>query len=165
MTREAYQIRRAEHRDAEAIIIAHVSSIREVCAKDYTPEQIKAWAGRKFKANLWCQTMDRDLVWVVEVEGIVRGYGHLAIMGEGKAEVMGLYLAPEALGKGAGKELFKMILTEARKNGASDIELHSTLTAKTFYERQGFRQSAGDTTVEMQGVPIPCIPMKYCHLS
>lgn len=42
-------IRRAQHKDALEIIDSHVRSIREICEKDYTPEQIEAWAGRNFK--------------------------------------------------------------------------------------------------------------------
>src|SRR5687768_12579402 len=40
-------IRRATPDDADAITPVHVASIRTLCAKDYTPEQIEAWAGWK----------------------------------------------------------------------------------------------------------------------
>lgn len=154
-------IRRAKHEDAEHIISAHVRSIREVCGKDYTPEQIEAWAGRNFKASMWWQAMDRDFVWVVENQKNIVGYGHLAIMSEAEGEVMGLYLAPEALGKGMGKKLFFTIKEEALKTGVKKLQLHSTKTAKTFYEAQGFRQIGEICSVEMRGVAIPCFLMEY----
>lgn len=159
-----FTIRRARHDDAAGIIEAHIRSIREICSQDYTPEQVNAWAGRKFREVLWQQAIDRDLVWVVEHEEKVRGFGHLALMSKEKGEVMGLYLTPEVKGLGAGKEMFRVIREEAIKNGLCELELHATLTAKTFYEHCGFHQYASDTTVEMQGVPIPCHPMK-CQLS
>ena len=40
-------IRRATVDDAEAICDLHVRSIRGLCAADYTPPQIEAWASRK----------------------------------------------------------------------------------------------------------------------
>lgn len=153
-------IRRAKHSDAHDIITAHVRSIREICAKDYTPEQIEAWAGRKFKPELWCQAMDRDYVWVVELNSQVKGFGHLAIMNENIGEVMGLYFTPELRGLKAGKKLFSEMVEEARKHGVKKLELHATLTAKTFYESLGFHQVEGRCSVEMQGVDIPCFPME-----
>ena len=36
-------IRQARDEDALGIISVHVNSIRNVCAKDYTSEQIEAW--------------------------------------------------------------------------------------------------------------------------
>lgn len=157
----AFIIRRARHQDAEGIIHAHVSSIREICAKDYTPEQIEAWAGRKFRAELWCQTIDRDHVWVVESADKILGYGHLAIMSEELGEVMGLYFIAPAIGKGLGKKMFQEILTVSREHNLKKLNLHATITAKSFYEGLGFYQSAGDDTVEMRGVAIPCFPMEY----
>ncbi len=156
---KSFEIRRAGHEDAEAIIDSHVRSIREICSRDYTQLQINAWAGRNFKAHLWCQTMDRDLVWVVCVDSQVRGYGHLAVMNASEGEVMGLYLAPEALGIGAGKKLFDVVLKTALENKLQVLNLHATKTARGFYEKQGFFQVPGLESVEIGGVDIPCTPM------
>lgn len=153
-------IRRARHQDAEQIITAHVRSIREVCGKDYKPEEIEAWAGRKFKASLWCQAMDRDHVWVAENSLKVVGYGHLAIMSESVGEVMGLYLAPEAIGFGMGKKMFALIHREAVKHGVKKLQLHSTKTAKSFYQALGFKPLGALTSVEIGGAAIPCYEME-----
>jgi N-acetylglutamate synthase-like GNAT family acetyltransferase len=153
-------IRRAQHNDAPQIIDAHVRSIREVCSKDYTSEQIAAWSGRNFRAQVWCRTIDRDFVWVVEVNSTVRGFSHLAFMDEVTAEIMGFYFTPEARGSGTGKKLFQMMKEEAFAKGVKKLQLNATLTAKPFYESCGFQQSGSDTSIEMRGVPIPCIPME-----
>ena len=158
------KIRRALPQDAEHIIQVHERSIREVCAKDYTPEQIEAWAGRKAKAQLWMNTIERDLVWVVELNNKIVGFGHLAFMEETRAEVMGLYFTPELKGLGAGKKLITIMKDESMLIGVKTLTLYSTLTAKTFYEQCGFLQTESDTTVEMRGVAIPCHPMT-CLLS
>lgn len=153
-------IRRAKHEDAEGIIHSHVTSIRELCSKDYTFEQIEAWAGRKFRAPLWHQAIDRDFVWVVEKDSHVRGFGHLAIMDEENGELMGLYFTPEICGQGLARKLFKEILKVAREHNLNRINLYATITARSFYENLGFVQSDSDTTIEMRGVPIPCYPMQ-----
>jgi len=153
-------IRRAIHSDAEGIIDVHVRSIREICSKDYTDEQIEAWSGRKFKSELWIQAMDRDFVWIVEHDSKVTGFGHLAIMDQDSCEVMGLYFVPPAIGQGLAKKMFLEFFSVARENRLKLIRLHSTITARAFYESLGFMQSASDTTIEMRGVAIPCYPME-----
>lgn len=153
-------IRRAQHGDAEGIIQSHVQSIRKLCSKDYTHEQIEAWAGRKFRAPLWHQAIDRDFVWVVEKDNSVMGFGHFAVMDEDNGELMGLYFRPEICGQGLAHKLFKEILKVATEHNLNRINLHATITARTFYENLGFVQSESDTTIEMQGVPIPCYPMQ-----
>lgn len=153
-------IRRALHGDADGIIQSHVQSIRELCSNDYTPAQIEAWAGRRFRAVLWQQVIDRDFVWVVEEDSEVMGFGHFAVMDEENGELMGLYLRPAACGKGLAKLLFNEILQVAKEHNLNKINLHATITARAFYEKLGFRQSGSDTTIEMQGVPIPCYPMQ-----
>ena len=153
-------IRRARHSDAQGIIDVHIRSIREICSKDYTDSQIEAWAGRKFKPELWAQTMDRDFVWVVESEGLIYGFGQLAIMDEDHGEIQGLYFVPEVTGNGLGKKMFSEILKTSRDHHLKKLRLYSTITAKTFYEALGFLQNESDTTIDMRGVAIPCYPME-----
>lgn len=151
-------VRKANPDDAEGIIGAHISSIREVCSKDYTLEQIEAWAGRKFKAELWRQTIERDHVWVAESESKIMGFSQLAIMDQDHAEVMGLYLMPLALGHSLGKTMLREMLNVCRIQKISSVSLYATLTAADFYQKHGFLKQA-PTSIEMQGVAIPCIPM------
>jgi putative acetyltransferase len=155
-----YLIRRAEHADALGIIATHQNSIRELCHKDYSEMEIEAWAGRKFKETTWHGSMDRDYIWVVIFNGEVSGFCHFAVMDKIHGEVMGLYLRPELTGKGFAKKLFQLALEVAQKQHLESISLYSTLTAKGFYQGLGFQQSESDTSIDMQGVPISCIPMK-----
>lgn len=156
-----FSIRPAKHEDAEDIIKVHVTSIRTICSKDYSPMQIQAWAGRKFRPELWKHTIDRDFVWIVENNLQILGFGHLAIMSEQIGEIMGLYFIPPALGQGLGKKMFKTMLDVAQEHKLLKLSLYSTITAKSFYQMLGFFQSAGDDTIEMQGIAIPCFPMEY----
>lgn len=156
----SFQIRRATHEDAEAIIHVHVNSIRTLCANDYTVEQVEAWTGRNFKPELWKQAIDRDFIWVVQSGKDVLGFGHFAVMDEENGEVLGLYFIPPAIGQGLGKKMFAEFVRIANQHHLKRITLHSTITAKKFYEHLGLRQYDSDTTVDMRGVAIPCFPME-----
>jgi hypothetical protein len=93
-------IRRALHGDATNIITAHRRSIRELCSKDYTSEQIAAWSGMNFQEDRWCQTMDQDLVLVIsDQQDNIFGFEHLQVHGDSDAEIAGLYFVPEATGQ------------------------------------------------------------------
>lgn len=88
------------------------------------------------------------------------GFAHFAVMDDENGELMGLYFKPDICGQGLARMIFKEILEVAKEHNLNRINLHATITARTFYENLGFLQSESDTTIEMQGVPIPCYPMQ-----
>lgn len=140
-------------------MLVHSRSIREICKKDYSPEQITAWAAYLSKETLWQQKIERDYLWVLEDQGKILGFSHLAIMNLELGEIMGLYLLPEIKNTGLGKKLMNVILEESRHQKLHYLTLLSTLTAKSFYEALGFYQSDNDTTIRINGADIEGIPM------
>jgi putative acetyltransferase len=150
-------IRRATVDDAEAICDLHVSSIRELCAADYTPQQIEAWAGRK-RPEPYAEAMTdaRETMFVaVENHGRDRLVGFVAFK---ESELYGLYIAPQHIRRGAGTALLGAAEAAMRLGGVTQVKLRSTLTAVTFYLRRGY--SRGDDAIaRMSGVEIPCVWM------
>ena len=59
--------------------------IKEVCSKDYTPEQINAWGGREYNYESKKSLIENHYVWVVEKAGSIEGYGLLFIDKENKS--------------------------------------------------------------------------------
>ena len=156
----SFFVRRAEHKDAGGIIQAHRRSIRELCAADYTPEQIEAWAGRNFKEELWRATIDKDFVWVVsDASPAIYGFGHLQEK-EGAAYIAGLYFVPELKGKGFGREIFSLMVAECQKRSLAKLKLHSTKTALAFYQHLGFQALGPETSIRLGGEAIPCYEME-----
>lgn len=154
------KIRKAQHQDAAKIIAAHRRSIREVCSRDYTPEQISAWSGRDFQEQRWCDTIDRGHVWVVaDDRDNIYGFGRLKITTKIEAEIAGLYFVPEVVGKGLGKALVNLILHECKRRGFDQVTLYATKTAKAFYQSRGFQQSGDVLYITMGGVKVECFKM------
>jgi N-acetylglutamate synthase-like GNAT family acetyltransferase len=154
-------IRRATFTDAEPIHTAHMRSIREVCARYYSHEEIQAWGFRPYREDKWHEAILNDHVWVVDSSGSVESYGHLRLKANGDktALVLGLYLTNAMLGQELGKELLDHILREARSSGIRALALESTITAKTFCERMGFKETGPLSLIEINGHKIRCFPM------
>lgn len=154
-------MRRARLGDEEGIHSAHMRSINEVCAKDYTSQQIKAWGGRKFDSAAKKSLIENQYVWVVVKEGSIEGYGLLHVDEEKKkAEIGALYLTKEILGLGLGHEILVQMKLIASELQFSEILLNSTHTAKDFYLRNGAIETDKEQIITIAGESIECWPMK-----
>ena len=147
-------IRTARPEDAEAICRLHVASIRVLCARDYTPEQIEAWAGPKRAADYVRGMETSEAMYVAEARGGLLGFGCRFV-----DELRALYVAPIPTGGGVGTTLLERIEDDALAAGIHLLQLHSTLTAAAFYEKRGYSRGEPFARV-MRRVAIPCIPMK-----
>lgn len=160
---DALLVRRAAVQDAEAIHRAHMRSIQEICSKDHSPEEIRAWGHRPFKEDQRVGAIKNDLVWVIEQNGLIEGYGHLKIFekdGRKLAHIYGLYLTPSVVGKSLGKAVFGLMLDEMKRAKVVEVSLESTISAKSFYEKLGFVCLGAETTAVINGTPIRCYPMQ-----
>lgn len=148
-------IRRARKLDSAGVIIAHRKSIKELCSKDYSTDQISAWADRDFKESVWHELMETNHIWVIDDGKEIQGFCDLSLKNK---EIRGLYLTPEVKGKGLGKIMLNKALNLARSRGVKDLKLSSTITAADFYRSQGF---VGDTLTshEIGGKKIECFDM------
>ncbi len=156
-------IRRARPEDARGIHDAHMRSIREVCSRDHTPEEIAGWGNRPYRDEIRIANMTKDFVWVVEENEKILGFAHLAFAeldGKPSAEIRGLYLAPEAVGRDCGRGLMEKMLAEIKARGVTDVQLTSTLTAQGFYRRFGFRESGPSIKRNIGGSEVRTQPMR-----
>ena len=146
-------VRRATPADAEAITPVHVASIRTLCAKDYTQEQIDAWAGWKSPEKYRDAMAAGEVFFVAEHEGRVVGFS--VLHGD---EMKAVYLHPDHVGRGIGRRLLQAVEDEARAHGVAELHLTSTLTSIGFYEACGY-QNDGPTTHPMadSGLALGCV--------
>jgi putative acetyltransferase len=141
-----------------------MDSIQQLCAKDYTQEEIQAWGGRPFDKEARERAIEKEYVWVLEHDEQIKGYAQLEIVtrnGFKEGYVWGLYLVSEIAGHSWGRELFATLLAQAHTAEVAVLRLDATLTAYDFYKEAGFRDAGPEIHVVVSGVKIRCRPMVF----
>ncbi|MCK6599441.1 MAG: GNAT family N-acetyltransferase [Bdellovibrionaceae bacterium] len=154
-------IRKAFEGDERGIHEAHMRSIREICSKAHSPEEIKGWGNRPF-SNLWSQLIPSGTLWVIELAEEIHGVGYVKISEESgnfNAHIFGLYLTPEVVGQGLGAKLMKLMINTARDAGAKLVTLDSSINAHDFYKRFGFVDTGPLNFSEIGGSLVRGYPM------
>jgi predicted N-acetyltransferase YhbS len=133
-----FYIRSADTGDATAACEVMRRSITEVCAPDYDDDQdvISGWLSNKTKENVsnWIRSSRTYSVVGCNQQGEIVGFSAIALTGE----ILLNYLLPEALHKGLGKLMLEAMEREVISKGVEEIVVVSSITAKPFYERNGY---------------------------
>ena len=145
------EVRAALPEEAAALCDVNVRSIRELCGPDYAPEVLERWCAHKRPESFLRWLHDPKLrLYTGLLDGRIAGVALLDVNGW----VFLLYLLPEALGHGLGKAMLRHVEAEARRYGVTTLQLKSTITARAFYERQGY------TNLGPTGDEIPSFRME-----
>lgn len=110
----------------------------------------------------WLQRWDADLtitpefiaanhVYVAEDGDRLSGFYALTIQ-DRKAELEHMWVAPEAIGTGVGKELFLAAMQKAAELRVKSVEISSDPNAEGFYKKMGAYR-VGESTSELDGEP------------
>jgi putative acetyltransferase len=149
-------VRRVRPEDAAAICHIHMTSVRQLCARDYTPEHIEAWVGKLTPAvyeniiDEWGETM-----FVAEQAGTVIGCS--ALSGH---EVRAVYVEPLYVRQGVGTRLLNVLEQEASALGIVKLTLTASLNAEQFYLERGYHVVERSRHTLPCGTKIPCILME-----
>jgi len=123
-------------------------------AKPEESEQITAitrasksyWGYSQALMDLWWENLSIPAeyiaahpVFVAEWDGRLLGYFSLSGAGEVQ-ELDNLFIAPEYIGRGVGKRLFRFALEQLRSNGARRVRIVADPHAEAFYKRFGARR-------------------------
>jgi len=131
--------------DLDGIVAVFLAAVRETASRDYTREQIDAWA--QVDRELWAVRRLGRPTWVALVGQSLAGFtdlepsGHLDMM----------YVHPAHQGRGGASSLLEYAEAAARTQGISRIFTDASITAQPFFLRRGFR-AVGPNVVEVRGV-------------
>jgi putative acetyltransferase len=130
-------VREFAPQDAQGVIQAFRTAIREVACRDYSPEQIEAWAQPYVELDGWVTRYSARQTWVA-VNGDVVGFADL----EPGGHLDNLYVHSEHQRRGVASALLTRVETAAREEGIFLLHTEASITAKPFFERRGFKLMA-----------------------
>ena len=127
---------------------------------DYPLAVIEAWAPMpvteeatdRVRAN-----RDNEYRLIAEIDGQVVGIGALLVE---SSELRACYVAPAAGRRGVGSGLVHEIERATRERGLSVLELDFSITAETFYRKQGYEVRERSEHTLHNGQPMACVKMR-----
>ncbi|MBT3864825.1 GNAT family N-acetyltransferase [Candidatus Peregrinibacteria bacterium] len=127
-------LRLAQTKDYPAIVRLHRATIRNINSADYPEDIINTWAKRS-SAKHFQECAHKCKRWVAVENDKVIGFCDHGF----DCELWGLYIHKDFIGKGVGSKLLKKAEDSMKKQGCETISLKSTLTAKPFYQKHGYK--------------------------
>lgn len=128
------KIRRFRPSDTELIAQLFQNTIRSVNLGDYTEEQLKAWAPDDIHFRDWEEKCSSTSTLVADSNGIIAGFAQL----DDDGHIDCFYCHKDFQRKGVGTMLFNEIEAEACNSGLTRLFVESSITAKTFFLKNGF---------------------------
>ena len=120
--------------DLDATIDIFLRAVREVSFRDYTPDQIAAWA-RVEDPTAWGVWRSSRPTWIAETHNQPAGFADLTY--DGLLDMM--FVHPNFQGVGVASSLLAKVEAEAAAQGLKRIHTEASKTARPFFERKGFR--------------------------
>ena len=139
---DALKIRRALAEDAPTLTgIAHEAKRHW----GYPEDWIQHW---QEDLTISSAFITNNLVYVAESENVIVGF-YALVVGE-QAELEHMWVAPEHIGTGVGKELFFHAMQTAAGDNISAVEISADPNAEGFYQRMGARR-IGEVSADIDG--------------
>lgn len=144
-------IRKYSESDAPALANIYYNTIHTVNTRDYTEEQVNAWAPSDSIKDYsgWRVKLAKIKPFVAEINDEIVGFAEF----EPNGHIDCFYVHHEHQGKGVGTALMTAIFDEAEKQGITRIYAEVSVTAKPFFEAKGFAV-VKEQTVIIRGVGL-----------
>lgn len=137
------EIRRYEENDCKALVDLFYNTVHTINARDYSSEQLDVWASGNIDLEQWNQSLKEHFTLVAVCDGIVVGFGDIDASGY----LDRLFVHAEYQGQGIATAICNMLEVSVTGN----IVTHSSITAKSFFEKRGYRV-VKEQQVERNGV-------------
>lgn len=124
-------IREYQPCDCQEITELFYDTVHTVNAKDYTKEQLNAWAAGKPDMEQWNRSLQEHFSLVAVDTGIIAGFGDMDSTG---------YLDRLYVHKDYQRQGIATAICEALEQAAPGrIITHASITARPFFENRGYR--------------------------
>ena len=126
------KIREYKSSDCNEIADLFYNTVHFINAKDYTEDQLNVWATGNINIDKWNESFLNNYTVVVEEDGIIIGFGD--INNEGYLDR--LYVHKDYQSIGVATAICDRL---EKKYEVERITTHASITAKSFFEKRGYR--------------------------
>ena len=135
--------------DCPALARLFYDTVHTVNARDYTPEQLDAWADGNVDLAAWDTSFLAHHSLVAEENGEILGFADMDTTGY----LDRLYVHGEFQGQGVAASIAQALEGFARGLGVERIAVHASRTARGFFQSRGFRVVKAQQ-VERRGIML-----------
>jgi putative acetyltransferase len=128
------EIRRFRLGDEAALFRVYFTAIHEIACRDYSPEQVEAWAPADLDADLWTNRVRGIQPFVAVLGDEIVGYADVQQDGY----VDHFFVSGARPRQGIGTRLMARIHEEARSLGLTELTSDVSKTAEPFFALHGF---------------------------
>ena len=128
-------IRPATVSDLDEILELFYNTITNICKADYGDEQIKVWTSSANNKQKWINRINTQYFLVAEISNKMVGFGSI----DNGNFIDLLYVHKDCQKQGIAYQLLHELEKESDKQGKKLISSDVSITAKPFFEKQGYR--------------------------
>ena len=148
-------IRQFQIGDEAALFKVFCSAIHMVASKDYSSEQINAWAPLDLSETMWVEKYRAINPFVAEINGEPVGYADVQESGY----IDHFFVSGNYPRQGIGSSLMSAIHNRAALLGIQELSSDVSLTAQPFFSKYGFN-IVEHRFPEVRGVVLPNARMR-----
>lgn len=136
--------------DVQELAKIYFNTIHCINIEHYTQEQVDVWAPKSsLETKGWAEKFLKTKPIVAVIREKVVGFAEF----EPDGHIDCFYVHHECIGKGVGKSLMSEIVERAQRQNIDRIFAEVSITAKPFFEKQGFIVLSEQTVVR-EGVEL-----------
>ena len=129
--------------DSPALLALFRDTVRRVNTRDYSSEQIRAWASEEIDTSQWTARFEGRFVVVAEEAHQPVGFTDL----EPSGHIDRFFVSADHQRRGIGATLLAAVIAESRRLELPRLHTEASLTARPFFESQGFTTLASQVVV------------------
>ena len=134
------KLRLYESGDCPALARLFYDTVHTVNGRDYTPEQLAAWADGQVDLSAWDTSFLAHHTLVAEEDGVVLGFADM----DSSGYLDRLYVHKDHQGQGVASALCDALEDAC---SAAVFTTHASLTARPFFEGRGYRVLRRQTVI------------------
>ena len=128
-------LRDVREKDIPFLIELFTEAVVKSCSSDYSQEQIEAWI-RKGRDPLRWKERFQSQYFILAKNNSGKYLGFSSLRPDGYLDMM--FVAPESQCTGVATRLLNRVKKKAIQLGHTQIDTHASITARYFFERNGF---------------------------